>query len=130
LSRTPAHLSQAVPILCVRSLAASLDYYTQALGFSIGWEIEGYAQVKRDRCLLMLCEGRQGHAGTWVWTAADDVDLLHDEWKASGANILQGPANFPWGSREIHVLDPDGHRLRFGSSPLKEGESMGEFVEG
>jgi len=44
-----------------------------------------------------------------------DVDELHEEFKASGASIRQPPTNFPWGTREMNVVDPDGHRIRFGS---------------
>lgn len=74
----------------------------------------------------MLCEGGQGHGGTWVWTGVDDVDRLYAGWRASGAQILQEPTNYPWGSREMHVLDPDGHVLRFASEATKD-EPMGVF---
>jgi catechol 2,3-dioxygenase-like lactoylglutathione lyase family enzyme len=115
----------ATPILRVSDLAASFAYYTQKLGFTVAWQTGGFGAVSRDRCTLFLCEGGQGHAGTWIWTGVDDVDLLHAEWQASGANILQGPTNYPWGSREIHVLDLDGHVLRFASDAT--GEPMGQF---
>jgi predicted enzyme related to lactoylglutathione lyase len=111
----------------VQNLAASLEYYTSKLGFNISWQMPAYASVRRDKCSLMLCEGGQGHAGTWIWVAAD-AERLYAEWSASGAIILQGPTNFPWGSCEIQVSDPDGHRLRF-ANDLKEGEPMGQFLE-
>ena len=116
-----------IPILRVEDLARSLDYYTRILGFDIAWQMPHYASVRRDQCVLMFCEGGQGHSGTWIWVAAD-AERLYEEWKESGATILQGPTNFPWGSREIQVLDPDGHRLRF-AADLKEGEPMGEFID-
>jgi uncharacterized glyoxalase superfamily protein PhnB len=121
------HIQSPVPIFRVENLAVSLDYYTRILGFEIGWQLPWYASVRRDQCSIMLCQGGQGHAGTWIWVAAD-AEALYAEWTRSGANILQGPTNFSWGSREIQVLDPDGHRLRF-ASDLKPGEPLGEFID-
>ncbi len=121
-------LHPAIPIFRVSNLATSLDYYTRILGFTIPWQLPAYAAVKRGTCSIMLCEGGQGNPGTWIWSPCSDVDILYEELKAAGANILQGPTNFPWESREIQVLDPDNHRLRFGAD-LKPGEPMGHFIE-
>lgn len=118
-------LAHATPILRVNDLARSFAYYTRVLGFRVDWTTGGFGSVTRDRCSLMLCEGGQGHAGTWVWTGVRDVEQLYAEWSATGATILQGPTNYPWGSREMHVLDPDGHVLRFASDATDE--PVGEF---
>ncbi len=121
-------LAHATPILRVENLAASLGYYTKSLGFKVDWTTGNFASVTRDRCSLMLTEDEQGHAGTWVWTGAADVEVLHAEWLASGAMIRQGPTNFPWGSLEIQVTDPDGHVLRFGSEGI-EGMAFGPWMD-
>ena len=42
--------------------------------------------------------------------------MLYEEYKASGATIHVGPRNYPW-ALKMHVEDPDGHVLRFGSEP-------------
>ena len=123
-----ALLHHATPILRVAHLPTSLDYYTRILGFEIPWQLPYYAAVRRGTCSIMLCEGGQGNPGTWLWAPVSDADALYEEWKAAGANILQGPTNFPWGSREIQILDPDNHRLRF-AAELKEGEPMGNFID-
>ncbi|HSY34573.1 MAG TPA: VOC family protein [Acidobacteriaceae bacterium] len=127
-SSNKARLHHAIPIFRVANLATSLDYYTRILGFTIPWQMPHYASIKRGTCSLMLCEGGQGNPGTWIWAAVSDADALYEEWTASGANILQGPTNFPWGSREIQILDPDNHRLRF-AADLKPGEPMGHFID-
>ena len=106
-----------VPILRVRSLAASIDHYVSVLGFRVDWQHEQVmASVSRERCSLMLCEGDQGHAGTWVWMGVSDAEALFREYAAKGARIPLPPTNYPW-AYEIHVQDPDGHVLRFGSEP-------------
>jgi hypothetical protein len=77
----------------------------------------------------MLSEGDQGHAGTWVWIAASDVDELYNEFESRGAILRHPPANYPWGSREFQVSDPDGHVLRFGAD-LTPGEPIGDWLDG
>ena len=109
-----------IPILRVARLDASVAYYVDRLGFRVDWQEPGVmASVSRDGRAIMLCEGAQGHPGTWVWIGVDDAAALHAELTAKGAAIRMGPANFPW-ALEMHVTDPDGHVLRFGSEPLAD----------
>jgi hypothetical protein len=77
----------------------------------------------------MLAEGDQGHPGTWLWIAAGDVDRLFEELHARGALLRHPPTNYPWGSRECQVTDPDGHVLRF-AMESKPGEPLGEWLDG
>jgi uncharacterized glyoxalase superfamily protein PhnB len=124
-----ASLGGVTPILSVESLDTSVSYYVEQLGFLLQWRNGMVASVARDRTSLMLCEGDQGHAGTWVWIAATDVDALYTELKDRGARLRHSPANYPWGSRECQVTDPDGHVLRFGAD-LKPGEAFGDWTDG
>jgi catechol 2,3-dioxygenase-like lactoylglutathione lyase family enzyme len=109
-----------IPILRVQGLDASVAYYVERLGFRVDWRDVGMVSVSRDGKAIMLCEGAQGHAGTWVWIGVDDASALHDELVARGALIRRPPANFAW-ALEVHVTDPDGHVLRFGSTTGPEG---------
>jgi uncharacterized glyoxalase superfamily protein PhnB len=45
-----------------------------------------------------------------------DVDRLHADVVRRHAIIKMPPTNMPWGLREIHVADPDGNVMRFGSA--------------
>lgn len=105
----------AEPILNVRDMAASLRYYVDVLGFrNAKWGSAGFTLVSRDGAGIYLCQGDQGQPGTWAWVGVEDVGLLYDEYRASGATIRQGPTNYMW-AYEMRVEDPDGHVLRFGS---------------
>jgi predicted enzyme related to lactoylglutathione lyase len=107
----------ANPILNVRSMADSITYYVEALGFSnADWGNDHFTLVSRDSTGIYLCQGGQGQPGTWVWVGVKDVAVLYEEYKASGARILRAPENYSW-AYELHVEDPDGHVLRFGSEP-------------
>jgi hypothetical protein len=114
--------------LRVNDIEVSLAYYTGPLGFAMDWRAGTFLSVSRGKCSLMLCEGEQGYPGTWLWIAAEDTERLHAEWVASGAMIRQGPTNFPWGSLEIQVTDPDGHVLRFASDGKKD-MPMGPWMD-
>ena len=111
----------ADPILNVTEMRRTLRYYLDVLGFTNAeWGGDDFTCVTRDGASIYLCQGDQGHPGTWVWLGVDDVKVLHEEYKKSGAMILQPPVNFPWAC-EMRVGDPDGHVLRFGSDPKDGG---------
>ena len=122
-------LGGETPILRVDNLSASIAYYVNQLGFQLQWRSDPLASVVRDRASLMLSEGDQGNPGTWVWIAASHVDELYAELQARGARLRHPPTNYPWGSRECQVTDPDGHVLRFGAE-VRPGEPMGEWLDG
>lgn len=107
----------ADPILSVSDMAVSVKYYVEALGFrNAEWGTDHFTFVSRDAAGIYLCQGGQGRPGTWVWVGVEDVATLQEEYKTSGARIRKAPENYPW-AYEMHVEDPDGHVLRFGSEP-------------
>ena len=74
-----------------------------------------------------MCEGDQGHLGTWIWIGVSDADALLEEYRASGAKIRHPPTNYAW-AYEMQVEDLDGNVLRLGSEP-KDDEPFGEFLD-
>ena len=106
------------PILNVKNIPESINYYVNVLGFKKDWEWgepPNFASVSRDEICIFLCQEGQGRSGTWLSIFVDNVDLLYEEYKAKGAMIRQAPTNFPWGMREMNIEDLDGHRLRMGT---------------
>jgi predicted enzyme related to lactoylglutathione lyase len=127
LTQTPAIVFEGcVPILRVRRLADTLDYYLRVLGFKVDWQYELIASVSRDRCRVFLSEGDQGNPGAWVWVGVSDADSLHREIAAKGAKVRHPPTNYPWAC-EMQVEDPDGNILRMGSEPKEE--PFGEWLD-
>lgn len=108
------------PILRVESMAVSLRFYVEMLGFeNASWGSEDFTSVSRDRAAIYLCQGGQGNAGAWVWIGVEDVEKLYKDYKSRGAAIRLPPTNYPW-ALEMHIEDPDGNVLRFGSEPKEE----------
>jgi catechol 2,3-dioxygenase-like lactoylglutathione lyase family enzyme len=108
-----------IPILRVNSLAASIRFYVDVLGFKVDWGGEDestFASVSRDRRAIMLCQGEQGQPGTWLWIGVEDIEPLFAKYRAEGVKFREGPTNYPW-AYEMKIEDPDGHVLRFGSEP-------------
>ena len=45
----------------------------------------------------------------------DDIDTHHDRAKAAGAQIVYGPADQDYGSRDYSARDPEGNLWSFGT---------------
>jgi hypothetical protein len=118
----------AAPIFQVSSVAESVSYYTNKLGFTHDWGDSGLASVSRGHCTIFLCEWDQGKRGTWAWVGVSDVDIVFAEFEASGANIRFPPTNYEW-AYEMQVSDLDGNVLRLGSES-KKGMPYGLFLDG
>lgn len=116
------------PILRVADVEASAAYYIEKLGFKIDFRGDfGFISVSRGKCGLFLCQGDQGHPGSWVWIDGVNVERVYEEYRASGAKIRHPPTNYSW-ALEMQVEDLDGNILRIGSDPRK-GEPDGEWLD-
>jgi catechol 2,3-dioxygenase-like lactoylglutathione lyase family enzyme len=116
------------PILHVRSLQASLDYYVKVLGFKIDWQDPGViASVSRDRAGIFLCKGDQGNPGGCSRVGVTDVAALYEEYLAKSATIRNPPTNYPWAC-EMQIADPDGNVLRLGFDSLPD-RPFGEWLD-
>jgi catechol 2,3-dioxygenase-like lactoylglutathione lyase family enzyme len=125
---TQIRFTGVTPILRVADFDRSVAYYVQRLGFRLKWRVGGFGCVSRGKVELMLSEGAQGRPGTWCYVSVNDADALYSEYVASGATIRRTPVNYPWGAREMHVTDPDGHVLRFGSDAVPD-EPLGDWID-
>ena len=124
-----ARLESVHPVLMSGDVEASVRFY-EGLGFSVTFQdnpVEPkYVAVKRDGVELHL----QWHdRSQWAYPndrptcrfLVRDVDALYAELlesgalgaRAAGGSPWQSPGDTPWGTREFHVLDPDGNGLQF-----------------
>ncbi|MBA3913987.1 MAG: VOC family protein [Acidobacteriales bacterium] len=120
-------LGTAIPVLRVASVERSLEYYVGVLGFKVNFQTPGFVSISHDRCNLFLCEGDQGHSGSWLWIGVSDAQQLFEEWTTKGAKIRHPPTNYDW-ALEMQVEDPDGNILRLGSDSIP-GQPRGPWLD-
>lgn len=112
------HFEKPYPILRVEDMDAALHFYVGLLEFrKVDWSDGDFASIYRDEAHLFLCRQGQGRGGAWVWIGVDDVRELHAQCLARGVKILMPPTQYPW-ALELHVEDPDGNVIRFGSEAI------------
>jgi RNA polymerase sigma factor (sigma-70 family) len=115
---TTPKVSEIVSILPVQDLPRSIEYYVQQLGFTKAWEHgdpASFAAISRDGVTIFLQHDAGEQVGRTIYVVVNDVDAMHGELTARGANIDGPPLDRPWGMREMYVKDPDGHNLRYGA---------------
>ncbi|HNP23198.1 MAG TPA: VOC family protein [Panacibacter sp.] len=116
--RANFRVENIAPVLNVKDIATSLSFYVDILGFTNAeWGDNNFTSINRDNTGLYLCKGAQGSPGTWIWIGFDgNIFSLHEALKAKAVTIKLPPTNFSW-AYEMHIQDPDGHVLRFGTDP-------------
>jgi catechol 2,3-dioxygenase-like lactoylglutathione lyase family enzyme len=122
-----AKLTGNAPILLVRDVVASANYFRDAIGFTYDrlWgDPPDFCILQRDGLSLMLAQLPEGQSSTPHWRLranmwnvyfwVDDVDALYREFQASGAHIDYKLGNKPYGVREFGIQDLDDHDIAFG----------------
>ena len=110
----------AATVFVVSDIARSMQHYRDALGFAITFEYGTptfYVCLCRDEVQLHLLAARQtkrlpGNGGICVFVK--DVDAVHADLVARGANVIKAPQDYDYGMRDFDVTDLDGNHLTFG----------------
>lgn len=114
---------QVTPFLHVADLHKALEFFTDILGFSVPFQMEGYAYIHRETVGFRLLQAEDGevtpgHRRFAYYIDVRDVDALYAELKPKLDTLpprdVHGPADKPYGQRELLVLAPDGELIAFG----------------
>jgi catechol 2,3-dioxygenase-like lactoylglutathione lyase family enzyme len=121
----PPLLKNVIPILPVRDVKASANFFQQKLGFEIDF-LHGlppfYGAVSRDGVCLHI---RFVHQPQFAQIAAQEKSLLcasvevsnvralFEEFKARDVEFAQKLTKQAWGGTDFHVRDPDGNVISF-----------------
>ena len=112
-------------LLNVEDVATSIDFYAQALGFSLvdSWRYEGrigWAKLAIGSIELMLNEhgensparrmNRQGHGDVVLYFDVDDLDSLWAELEQDGLQpgVIRKE---DYGTRQFALVDLDGYEI-------------------
>ncbi|MBI1373768.1 MAG: bleomycin resistance protein [Phycisphaera sp.] len=122
-------ITASSPVLLVRDIVASANYYRDAIGFTYGpddlfGEPPVFCILRRDGFHLMLALADPDNPSTPFWKLrdktpnayfwVDDADTLYEQMKANGAKLDYGPCTQPYGVREFGIQDLDEHDISFG----------------
>lgn len=122
---------QPQPLIVVKNIALSRDWYTVTLGLRSGHGGDEYEQLMFDgRMVLQLhlenahehellgVQQRQGRHGVALWFLTDDFDHRLTQIVESGAIIADGPLyNSNANHREVWLIDPDGYLVVVAGAP-------------
>jgi catechol 2,3-dioxygenase-like lactoylglutathione lyase family enzyme len=110
---------RVIPTLRITDETATRAFYVDGLGFSVDWshrfepQFPVLLQVSRDGMTFYLSQHVMDCAvGGLIHLFVDRVDDWYGELQRKGVAIEMPPTDQPWGLREMHLLDPDGNRLR------------------
>lgn len=112
------------PIVVTADLPRALGFYRDLLGFEVT-----YRFPEDGDPVYVALEGGGSHLGLGaapdpgppserfsLWVYADDCDAAVERLRAGGAQVLEEPADQPWGERVAAVADPDGNVVRIGQA--------------
>ena len=111
---TPALLSVTAMIPTGGSLADALDFYTRHMGFSIVWQGDRAAGIRRDKVAFTLIENanREWAENSSFSLGVSDLDGLHREYMNAPLRVGRLEMKV-WGRREFHMIVPSGVCLQF-----------------
>jgi catechol 2,3-dioxygenase-like lactoylglutathione lyase family enzyme len=117
-------IASVIPQLRTTDLAASIAFYTQALGFTLEFEHKGfYAGVRSGRYMLHLKLVDETDPSIayvdlgdhiHLYFQTDDIAAVAAELKRKGVKLELDVHATDWNTRECVLKDNQGHTLYFG----------------
>ena len=103
--------------LYVRDVLAAVDFYTNKLGFTLGFtwgDPPTMAGVNLGEVQIFLQQGTPDPHGFAVHFVVGDADELHEFQRAQGVEVVEPPDDREYGLRDYTVRDLHGYLLGFG----------------
>ena len=118
--------TQITPFVPCTSLDRQIAFYRDILGFTVGFQAETYAFLRRDAVAIRLVEVWQGvdlthpeREGSFC-IDVDGIDALFDSLRPALDGLPEGRVRAPfdqdYGQREFHVADEDCTLIFFGEA--------------
>jgi catechol 2,3-dioxygenase-like lactoylglutathione lyase family enzyme len=121
---------QITPFMHVADIDAAVAFFADVLGFRALYRETGYAYIEREGCGIRILEAGEGNPllpgnrRFRYYIDVRDVDALYAELKPALDKLpprdVHGPADKPYGQRELLVLAPDGDLVAFGQAIARD----------
>ena len=113
---------KTTPILTVRDVSRSIDFFVNALGLKLDFvygEPSFYAGLYSNNVEIHVINenssnARQPAGKSNLSILVDEVDNLYNNLKERGVEILIAPEDRDYGLRDFSCTDPDGNIFNFG----------------
>jgi uncharacterized glyoxalase superfamily protein PhnB len=127
------------PLLAVRNMKETIDFYTKSLGFKLGMCFPDatnpeYADLSKDGMAIMVIPA-ENHGispkekfgvGVYLYMHIDgNIDEYYQELKGRGVKIAVDIKDEPFGVRDFTVEDINGYKLVFNHTTAKNCLSCG-----
>jgi catechol 2,3-dioxygenase-like lactoylglutathione lyase family enzyme len=115
------------PILAVSNVPAAIDFYTQKLGFKLGFswgEPVRIAGVNLGNVQIFLEQGTPNPSGCSVYFMVGDAEELYQFHRANGVVIVEPLEDRAYGLRDYRARDLNGYELSFGHHIYNEGPPL------
>jgi catechol 2,3-dioxygenase-like lactoylglutathione lyase family enzyme len=116
------------PFIHVPDIEAAVAFF-ESLGFTTYLRADDYAYVQRECAGVRLLQNHgdrgapPGNRRFSYYIDVEDIEALYQELRPVLDSMLpgdvHGPADKPYGQREVCVLAPDGNLLVFGQSTTR-----------
>ena len=129
------------PILTVRDLEASAQWYQEVLGFQHIFTIPGhggpmlvhlrwmkYADLLLRRQMGSIEQPKGLGISLSFSVFEGGVDAIANRARHKGATLESEPKNQPWNARDFSLRDPDGFLLTFTQGPVDPGLGMDQVI--
>lgn len=112
------HCSSVNPGFAVSDIAEAVDYYTRALGFTLGFtwgDPPHFAGVNLGNVSIHLMTNENKTGSGMAYFAVEDVDALYRFHMENGVDITEPIAERAYDMRDYQVRDLYGNYLGFGA---------------
>ena len=115
MESTTPHVTRISPMLAVADMAATLDFYTRILGFSVSMQSPDYSIVDRNGATIHFMKAAsesvmkavRGHADIYV-EVTDIAPLWEHVSRFKNDYRIRDLVDRDYGMREFHISDPNG----------------------
>lgn len=110
------YFARGIPMLPVKNVRASMDFYCDLLAFKHGFNAGEYGGVRRDAIEIHFwrCDDPSLPQNSTCRIEVTEIRALYSAYREQGLVDAAGDIGpKPWGTTEFVVQDPDGNSLTF-----------------
>jgi len=108
------YIQHQAPILPVKNMKSTLEYFVNSLCFEIAWIWEdGYASVFNGDIEIHFAR-EHNIVPQSIYFFVKNADVVYDFLIKQNVEIIKEIESTPWGMREFAIKDINGHIFRIG----------------